>query len=960
MQRRTLLKASICAFACSLFMVGALSASAFAADGTTATTFTSGDVTYAVTSNNTVSVGTGNVGEQAISTSYSGRLSIPSTVSNKGTVYTVTAIAPYACTACTGLTSVSIPASVTSIGYNAFGYCGSMDDSGSTPIYSGLQTISIASNSQLNIIGENAFVKDYALKSFTIPAAVESIGQRAFQDCFSFEELKCEEGSQLKGIATRAFAASLPAMDPDTVQNSSKGPGTFKTQSVSAQNSTKQYSHLKSVSLPASIKTLGDGAFENQRALTSLSWTDGTEATVIGDYCFQYCTSLEVASVPAVTFAPEGLGPYSFQYCVNLKTFIYKGVIRAPYSGYSERGLFRGVTSLETVIYLANKYHQPHGTLTTLDTGRLTFTSCNPTVYYLVKFYSSKSDAENGGTPIGQAVIREGTTFANIKSSMAASDSSGCIIYSGSVPSISSGYGWAGSYGGGAVGLSNATSVWPASKSDLSGGGIALSKTEFSYTAAECKPAVTVQDSTGSVLDSSQYTLVWEREKDDGSWALTTDFTSAGTLRVSAKATSGQYSGSTQPVEFTITSLEEDDTFTEDGITYTVLTAADSSNPTVMVGDGYDLAVDKDTAGALEIPGAVTPTGSNVTYKVVEIAANAFGGSEASSACTGISSIMIGEGVKRIDAAAFRYMSSLQSVSLPSTLESIGANAFANCESLESITFAGSSMASIGLKAFANCQSLESIELPELTDSFASFAFQNCGSLSHIVFKGDVKTSASNQFQGCDYIDTAVFYGAVPSCTLPSNTNRYAHVEFQDEHGAQLGSADIAIGTATSNVKSSMSASSILNGSVPSLPAKSIGWSFASQGTKLSCGTVATAMSATYTLGSGQSKAVYAVGNLSKHTVVYKTCKSTAKSAAQIPATVIINGTSYTVTKVAANAFKNSKNVKTVTVKSTRITSFAKAFANSSVGKVKVPKSKKSAYKKLLTKKACGRSVKVM
>lgn len=59
------------------------------------------------------------------------------------------------------------------------------------------------------------------------------------------------------------------------------------------------------------------------------------------------------------------------------------------------------------------------------------------------------------------------------------------------------------------------------------------------------------------------------------------------------------------------------------------------------------------------------------------------------------------------------------------------------------------------------------------------------------------------------------------------------------------------------------------------------------------------------------------------------------------------------IAKIGANAFSGNKNLKTITVKSANIKSVgAKAFKGiSKKAKIKVPKSKLKAYKKLLTKR---------
>ena len=67
------------------------------------------------------------------------------------------------------------------------------------------------------------------------------------------------------------------------------------------------------------------------------------------------------------------------------------------------------------------------------------------------------------------------------------------------------------------------------------------------------------------------------------------------------------------------------------------------------------------------------------------------------------------------------------------------------------------------------------------------------------------------------------------------------------------------------------------------------------------------------------------------------------------------------IAKIGANAFSGNKNLKTITVKSANIKSVgAKAFKGiSKKAKIKVPKSKLKAYKKLFNKKGQSKSVKI-
>ena len=67
------------------------------------------------------------------------------------------------------------------------------------------------------------------------------------------------------------------------------------------------------------------------------------------------------------------------------------------------------------------------------------------------------------------------------------------------------------------------------------------------------------------------------------------------------------------------------------------------------------------------------------------------------------------------------------------------------------------------------------------------------------------------------------------------------------------------------------------------------------------------------------------------------------------------------VKSIGKSAFAGCKKLKTLRVESTKLTKFTikGCLKGSSVKTVKVPKSKLGAYKKLFTKKICGKKVKV-
>ena len=98
---------------------------------------------------------------------YSGEVVIPSSITVEGQEYPVASIGERAFSGCSGLTSVTIPNSVTSIGESAFQYCSSLT--------------SITIPNSVTSIGNSAFWSCRSLTSVTIPNSVTSIEAYAFQ-----------------------------------------------------------------------------------------------------------------------------------------------------------------------------------------------------------------------------------------------------------------------------------------------------------------------------------------------------------------------------------------------------------------------------------------------------------------------------------------------------------------------------------------------------------------------------------------------------------------------------------------------------------------------------------------------------------------------------------------------------------------------------------------------------------
>ena len=105
--------------------------------------------------------------------------------------------------------------------------------------------------------------------------------------------------------------------------------------------------------------------------------------------------------------------------------------------------------------------------------------------------------------------------------------------------------------------------------------------------------------------------------------------------------------------------------------------------------------------------------------------------------------------VTSIGTAVF-YFSSLTSVTIPSSITSIGYQAFLNVTTLTSVNFnTPSSLTSIGQYAFNGCTGLTSITIPNSVTIIDSGAFRDCTSLTSVTIPNSVTSIHDDVFQGC-------------------------------------------------------------------------------------------------------------------------------------------------------------------------------------------------------------------
>lgn len=97
-----------------------------------------------------------------------------------------------------------------------------------------------------------------------------------------------------------------------------------------------------------------------------------------------------------------------------------------------------------------------------------------------------------------------------------------------------------------------------------------------------------------------------------------------------------------------------------------------------------------------------------------------------------VQSVIIPEGVQKIQKDAFFNCVSLASITIPATLTRVESGAFQNCINLKKIDLSKTTITEIEEDTFRNCKNLKEVILPDSICAIGANAFQGCGQLSSI------------------------------------------------------------------------------------------------------------------------------------------------------------------------------------------------------------------------------------
>lgn len=190
-------------------------------------------------------------------------------------------------------------------------------------------------------------------------------------------------------------------------------------------------------------------------------------------------------------------------------------------------------------------------------------------------------------------------------------------------------------------------------------------------------------------------------------------------------------------------------------------------------------------SGTIDIPSSVEY--NSKTYKVTGIDDGTFNyarvssvtipesidtiGARAFANCAKLLALDIPQSVKYIGVGAFHACTGLASIVLPENLNIISASLFNGCSSLESVNIP-ETVTSISASAFSGCSSLVAIDIPSNVKSIGEKAFYFCSKLKAIVIPYGIEIIEEGTFQNCESLENItlpetlkyIYEGAFEEC----------------------------------------------------------------------------------------------------------------------------------------------------------------------------------------------------
>ncbi len=711
----------------------------------------------------------------------------------------VTALPASMANSCTSLKAVLLPRNLEYMGNYAFANCTSltkaniMADLGSRVFQncSGLTTVNIgkhpAHDTCSNIsmeIGAYAFQNCTSLTELFIPDSVGLLGEGFVYGCKNLTKLTFD-GRPLEITATMMKIGAGSQLNTVIV-----GEGVETIGDAAFKNDGSYFPLLENVSLPSTIKSIANNAFEGS-GVSSLEFygaglqlgtyafanSDVEEVILhsgtVGNYAFYNCDKLKKVTIGT---GVRKLGSSVFSGCDNLETVIFEEGVQSI-GAYAFSGC-KSLTELafpDSVTSYGNRMIYGCTGLTDLTIGggcakleikeELIYSSGN--MAYYPPFYIGSGaqlrhlEIREGVTEIGKYTFANTTKFSTAATDCAPFTTLETLILPDSLVTI----GELAFYKAGMTELTipeNVSSIGQNAFSysatlkklvvhgnQLDIGGSAFQYCEALETVALNEGVKRVGNSAFASCTALQTVTMKNGVTTFGDYAFSNCANLKALVFPDSVTSYGKYviSGCKALEELTIgggcAKLE-----IKTGLSYA------SGNllyyPPFYIGSGAQLK-------RLEIREGVTEIGKYVF-------ANTNEHSISTSYCspfTTLETLILPKSLETIGDYAF-YQAGMTELTIPENVSSIGSYAFNASANLKNLIVRGDNLV-IGNYAFRNCKALETVVLEEGVKSIGSYAFSGCTVLMAIQISDSVKSIGSCAFQDCTSLTELVFPDSVTS-----------------------------------------------------------------------------------------------------------------------------------------------------------------------------------------------------
>ncbi len=630
----------------------------------------------------------------------------------------VTSIGSSAFEYCTGITSVTIPDSVTSIANSAFWRCTGLT---SIIIGNGVKTIglqmfedltgltSVTLGNSVTSIGNYAFENCTGLTNITIPESVTSIGHRAFFGCTDLANITIPDS--VKAIGESCFYNTALYNKESNWENDvlyisnhlikarTKISGKYEIRQNTkciAYSAFSGCGELTSITIPDSVTGIGNQAFYNCSGLESISVSDGNTVYHSSGNCIilteskKLCLGCKNSIIPNDGSVTSIAGA-AFRNCTGLTSVtIPDSVTSIGDSAFEKCTGLTSITIPNSVTSIGSDAFEGCTGLTSVTIPD-SVTRIGSSAFYMVPNISYSENMTATGSPWGAKctngyvsgwLVYSDSTETNLV--VCSSKAIGEVIIPGSVTNIGN------SVFSGCTDLTNI--IIPDSVTSIG---------NYAFSGCTDLTNITIPDSVTSI----------------GSYAFSN---CSGLESISVSNGNTVYHSSGNCIILTESN--------------TLFLGCKNS---IIPSDGSVTSI-----GNYAFENCTGLTSVTIPDSVTNIGYRAFSG------CTNLANITIPGSVTSIGNYAFEYCNGLTSVTIPDSVKNIGQGAFSNCVELTSATIQGN-VTIIAQSTFYGCTGLTSVTIPDSVTIIYDYAFKNCTGLTNITIPESVTSIGSYAFDDC-------------------------------------------------------------------------------------------------------------------------------------------------------------------------------------------------------------------